>query len=342
MNLSINFSSLKPMLEIIKDIKNGVVNEPQVRKLIEHEDYAFEFSRYGARVEKEQFINYIINIYNLDENDIKNPDLKAHHKYYVDLLNNIDYYIDKEHTLERILTKELFEGRINHALNGLPNNTVVPDLKFIFTLGIGGSFGYAHGNGTHYDFLQLMKNQSLESFSFTISHEFHHVIMYKILEELFSKPLSLESKFYLEFVSEGLAVKYCNNAEGILSKAIYPGEKNIGLDKFTWDYLLNDFDNSINKFKETIHQIREGSLTEEGLEKQISSYWNNRYTEGQKSDEIPKLCHFRSYSLGTDIWGVIHDCFGKDVVYETVKNPSNFPNVFNRAMEIIHREDLKI
>jgi hypothetical protein len=55
---------------------------------------------------------------------------------------------------------------------------------------------------------------------------------------------------YLYFSGEGLAVKYCNNAERVLSKSIYSGCKNIGLYSFSWKYLNDDFcNNKVNMFK---------------------------------------------------------------------------------------------
>lgn len=49
--------------------------------------------------------------------------------------------------------------------------------------------------------------------------------------------------------------------------------------------------------------------------------------------DIPKLLHFRLSSFGNEIWGVIHDCFGKNAVYETFMHPETFPTVYNNALE---------
>jgi hypothetical protein len=91
-------------------------------------------------------------------------------------------------------------------------------------------------------------------------------------------------------------------------------------------------------FKETIKNIRCNNIkTMEELEKHLQEYWMNVYAEGQGPNEIPKLKHFRLYSFGNDIWGIIHDCFGKDAVYDAVRNPQSFPDVFNRALKMLHR-----
>lgn len=99
----------------------------------------------------------------------------------------------------------------------------------------------------------------------------------------------------------------------------------------------------MEEFKKTIARIRNNEIkSQEELFKHIQEYWMNPYTKGQSTDEIPKIQHFRLYSFGNDIWGVIHDCFGKNVVYDTINNLSKFPEVFNRALEKIGRSELKL
>ena len=343
MQFSINYSSIYTMLQLCNELKSGNVNEKEISQLINHEDYKFEFSRYKNRVSEEEFINYFLNLPNLNEDSITNNDLKIHHKYYMYLLDNLDLFIDKEKELNKWFKKNIFEEQINYALKGLPDDLKLPELKFIFTIGIGQSFGYVHGNGMHFDFLQLIKEKSLGDFCSTIAHEVHHVGMNLIHESIDFNTLTLEGMFYLYFSGEGLAVKYCNNAEGILSKPISDGPKNIGLDSFTWEYLNNDFDNTMNQFKETIRKIRNNEIkSTEELVSHLEEYWMNPLTKEQKQGDVPKLKHFRLYTFGNDIWGVIHDCFGKGVVYETLKNPENFPVVYNRALQEIGRIDLQI
>lgn len=46
----------------------------------------------------------------------------------------------------------------------------------------------------------------------------------------------------------------------------------------------------------------------------------------------------RDYSFGNDIWGVIHDVFGKDKVYEVFRNPDIFLEVYNDAVIKIGKE----
>ncbi|QTA37535.1 hypothetical protein JYK00_07310 [Thermosipho ferrireducens] len=342
MDFKIRYSTVKPMLELCQKLKDGKLEREELNGLLSHEDYEIEFERYEGRVSKNEFIEYFLNLMDLTEKDICNEDLKIHHKYYKDLLDNLEFYVEKNNELSR-LTPELFKEQIEIALRGLPDDINLPDLNFIFTIGIGQSFGYVHKNNMHFDFLQLVKNMSIDDFCASIAHEVHHVGMNLIYENIDINTISLEELFYLYFSGEGLAVKYCNNAEGVLSKSIYDGPKNVGLDSFTWEYLNNDFDNTMRQFKKTIEDIRNNVIkSREELEKHIAEYWMNPYMDGQSKDEIPRLKHFRLYSFGNDIWGIIHDCFGKETVYDTVKNPGKFKDVYNSALEKLGREEYKI
>jgi uncharacterized protein YjaZ len=331
------------MLNLCERLSSGEADKKEVQELIRHPDYQFEFSRYEGRVSEEEYINYLMQAANLSEDQITNADLKAHHKYYRDLFNNPEFYKKKLTELETILKPDIFNEQLSIALKGLPDDLELDELSFVFTIGIGQSFGYAHGNGMHFDFLQLAKEKSIEEFRSTISHEIHHVVMYRFYDKLNVDALSLESQFYVSFSAEGLAVKYCNNAEGIMSKSIYEGSKNIGLDAFTWQYLNNDFENTMAHFMKDVEDIRGGRIkSQDELNKLLIEYWMNPRTEEQSESDIPKLLHFRLYSFGNEIWGIIHDCFGKNAVYETLMHPEAFPSVYNNALEKLGYGQYKI
>lgn len=343
MTYSIRFSSIKNMLELCKKLSTGKVEKKDIESILNHEDYKFEFARYKGRVSESEYTDYLLQLSNLTEDDITNMDLKAHHIYYIDLLKNLDFYTEKLNELERLLTPDLFEEQVSIALKGLPDDYILPDINFIFTIGIGQSFGYVYQNGTHFDFLQLVKDKSISDFCTTIAHEVHHVGVYIMHEQIDINNISLEALFYLYFSAEGLAVKYCNNAEGILSKSIYNGVKNKGLDSFTWKYLNDDFYNTMTHFRKDISNIRNNNIKSvDELDKLMTEYWMNPYTEDQNKNEIPKLKHFRLYSFGNEIWGVIHDCFGKNAVFETLRNPESFPVIFNKCLDKIGYEQFKI
>lgn len=43
-----------------------------------------------------------------------------------------------------------------------------------------------------------------------------------------------------------------------------------------------------------------------------------------------------------NMWGLIHDIYGKDKVYEVMNDTKKFPKVFNNALKSIEKEELCI
>ncbi|MBU5439133.1 hypothetical protein KQI42_14015 [Tissierella sp. MSJ-40] len=96
-------------------------------------------------------------------------------------------------------------------------------------------------------------------------------------------------------------------------------------------------------FRKDISDIRNKRIKSvEELNKRISEYWMSPYTDDQIKNEIPKLKHFRLYSFGNDIWGIIHDCFGKSAVFDTLKEPGKFPIMYNKSLDKIGHGEFKI
>ncbi len=342
MNTEVRYSSVYNMLKLCRDLKNGNLNRYELAELLEHQDYILEFERYGTRVTREEFIEYFLQIPYIKTEDIENEDLKTHHRYYVDLVQNIEYFTEQAGELEKF-TLEFFHKTIQTALDGLPDYLSLPDLNFIFTVGIGKSSEWVYENNIYFDFLQLANDMSFESFHATIAHEVHHFGMNMLYEKINMNSLTLKELFFLYFSGGGLAVKYCNNAEGVLSKSINNSPKNVGLDSFTWEYLNNDFYNTMAVFKNTIERINDGEISaRDELEQKIVRYWMNPYTDDQDMKEVPKLKHSRIYSFGNEIWGIIHDCFGKNKVFEVLNNLQSFSYNYNLAMERLGRDEFKI
>jgi len=288
------------------------------------------FTRYKERVTKEEYKEYLLNCRDLREEDIKNQDLKVHHQFYLDLFSRTEFYYNKYEILKQLVTPSLIEQSLELTKAGLPETISVDEIDFVFTIGIGMSFGYVYGDASHYDFITLSRDISFDVFFRTLSHEMHHIC----LKYLYPDNLTPLDLFIIYFSGEGLAVKYCNNAEGVLSKKVYDDkEKNIGLDPFTWNYLNNQFDEAFAYFKDILIQIKNQEIkTKKEVSHIIRNYFMNSYTKEQDKTEKPKLNHFLLYSMGNDLFGVIHDVFGKDKVYEVVQNPKIFVETFNKAV----------
>jgi len=342
MSISISYSTISDMLNLIEKLSIKSLINKNLLELLMRKDYIMEFERYTNRISLDEFTKYFNSISILKESDIDNRDLRIHHKYICHALNNIDYYKEQLQQLNNI-DNNMIDTQIKIALKGLPDYISIDGLNIVLTIGIGGSFGYIYKNNIHFDFLQLIKEVSISQFMASLSHEIHHYGIQQIVKSIDFSVMSLEDLFYFHFSGEGLAVKYCNNAEGILSKAIYDSKKNIGLDKYSWDYLNSDFNNTFKRFINTIHKIRNKTIsTRDSLHKEIEEYWFSPYTEEQTPSEIPNLKQTRIYSFGNEIWGVIHDCFGKEMVYKTLYDIKSFSRVYNNAVDKLGFAEYKI
>lgn len=132
-------------------------------------------------------------------------------------------------------------------------------------------------------------------------------------------------RYITGFAWEGLAVKFCNNAEGVLSRRLEPGEPaNQGVTSIP---LLNRrFEEHFRLFCDTVEGIRAGTFTEEDMDRQRGEVWMNPYLLGAEP-----LDQLAVYSLGNELYGCVYDAFGLDAVFACFDHPARLPGYFNRA-----------
>lgn len=348
MEIRISCETVEDMFRICKKHKEGKLERQELEKLLEHEDYQIELERYNehtsekSRFSKEEYVDYFMNFFSLKEDDIESKMLRIRYDYLKEFFENIEVYEKKFEEIKKITKTDILQA-LEYTYKGLPDDIKFDELNFIFSIGLGASGGWFYKSYTHYDLVQFLKEFDYDIVTNAFAHECHHIGFNKMIEELDENEIGPEEYMYLFLAGEGLAVKYCNNGEGVLTKRIYEGEANVGLDKFTWEYLNNDFDNTFANFKSLIEKIRCKEIKDTNdLNEYIANYWLQFHTNEQNKTDIPKLKHSRNYSFGNDIWGLIHDVYGSDKVFETLRNLKQFPKVFNSALEKIGRQDLYI
>jgi hypothetical protein len=347
MKVKVRCETVPRMIELCKKHKAGNLDEKELIELLEHEDYIVEFNRYNSGgnprggFSKEEYIEFFMNFFSLCRDEIKNERLKLRYNDLKYLFDNLDFYESQLINLNYI-TEDVILESLKYTFDGLPESLELENLDFIFSIGLGNSGGWFYDNCSHYDMVIFFKNFDLECIKHYFAHETHHVGLAKYVDSLgIEKDLTLEECLYLLLAVEGLAVKYCNNGEGVLTKRIYKDEpENIGLDKYSWDYLNKEFYTIYDTFREHTKKLRSKEITD--LEQIISEYWFSLHTSEQSEDEAPKLRHSRNYSLGNELWGLINDVYGKDKVFDTIKNIKYFPQVLSSALITIGREDLII
>lgn len=348
MEINIRYSTVPKMLELCRKHKEGKLQREELEELLEHEDYQLELERYneegGPRggFSKDEFIEFYMNIFTLKQEDIKNVRLKARYASFISLFENLEHF-EKQAELAMSINREHVLKALQYTYFGLPDDIRFDKLDIIISIGMGPSGGWYYKDSSQYDLISFFSDSNIDRMIHTIAHESHHIGMGRLYEALDTDKMAPEEYLYIFLSGEGLAVKYCNNADGILTKKIFNEETYLGYDEFTVAYLKNDFKEIYKNFRQHIKMCRSGEIrTLEELTPYLYDYWMGLHTPNQDKTEVPRLAFSRNYSFGCDIWGLIHDIYGSWKVFELIKNPKEFPTAFNSALEKIGRADLKI
>lgn len=325
MQINLRMSSILLMLKFLQDLKMGKATHAQLSEIFNHPDYEYEFRRYGV-TRKESVLDYFLNLNTIKESEIpflresRMTELKDKHSLWLFSYENPEHYGRLLSEVKQFITDEMLSEVAVIVNRGLPDGINMGNVDVICTMSIGGSFGYVFDGAFHFDLLRLA-NDNLKVLPLLFAHEIHHVGMMRYQSE-FEDTLSLEEWYIHSFASEGLAIKFCNNAQGIISKCLYEDRPaNLGLDAFSMDYLNGKFDDALSVFKKTLADIRDGTISRDEVEQQFKDYWLNFHTEEQQAEETPRLSHPLLYSFGNDLFGAIYDAYGKEILFDCVRHP---------------------
>ena len=339
MKIFLNVSSILPMLDFLRDLKSKRADANKIREIFNHKDYDFEFRRYEIS-QTEPFINYFMRLSDIKESEIPELDsryknmLKNKHTRWLNALENPDYYESLYKKITGSITDEALAGICETVKRGLPADANIDDIHIISTMSIGTSFGYVFDNALHFDIMGF-NDDNLKSLPSLLAHEIHHLAMSKYASSLYGN-FSPEERYIFNFTGEGLAVKFCNNAKGAVSKPLYANlPVNECLDEFSMEYLNSRFYEALGVFKESLSDIRAGKMKNEDIYEQFNKYWWNPYTEEQSRDEEPLLKQSLIYSFGNDLFGVIYDAFGADILFDCVRHPLKTVEYFEQAVKKI-------
>ena len=325
MKINLRMSSIFPMLEFLRDLKKGQATRTQLTEIFNHPDYDYEFRRYEV-ASKKPLIDYFLSLDTIKESEIpilrpsRPTELTDKHPLWLSAYEQPEHYESIYNKIKQFITDEMLAEVETLIKRGLPDGIDIDTVDVICTLGIGGSNGYVFDGAFHFDLLQL-DDDKLKELPLLFAHEIHHIAMMKYGSD-FEHDLTLEEWYIYCFSGEGLALKFCNNAKGAISKPLYKDRPvNEGLDHFSMDYLNGKFDEARAVFKRTLADIRAGTISKEDVYQQLTSYWLNFHTEGQHVDETPKLNQPLLYSFGNDLFGAIYDAYGKEILFDCVRHP---------------------
>ena len=319
-------SSIPQMLNFLRDLKNQRASKEDLVKLLNHPDYDYEFKRY-ALPSKEPLVEYLMQLNTIYPEDIpeltpKQRQFMLRHKHskWLAAYENPGYYESLHNKINTYLTEDLLENICISVTNGLPDGVETDNIRAISTMSIGTSFGYVYDGAFHFDIMGI-DDGKLDTLPELIAHEVHHLVFMKYISAFYDS-LTPEERYIFNFSGEGLAIKFCNNAKGAISKQIDASKPaNTGLDAFSMKYLNERFHECYLVFEDTLDKIRAGKMNDDDISKQFNDFWLKFHIEGQTPNDEPALKQPRMYSFGNDLYGSIYDAYGKDVLFDCVQHP---------------------
>lgn len=332
--MQLRMTSIPLMLDYVSGLASRPGDCETVRKLLAHEDYQFELRRYEIP-SAEHLIDYFSRLNTITPEEI--PDLsnghhrnhlREKHRQWLDCISNPRKYYDRYERLKAFFTDDFLAEMQRKLAEMFPKGTaMIPDPAVVSTLSFGRSFGYPSEGAIHLDLFGVDEYCSLEDLPRMVLHEMHHMQAFKMAEDTagFYSGFSLLERYIIGFAWEGLAVKFCNNAGGVVSRPMEPDlPSNLGAPAL--EVLNGHFREHFQLFCDTVQQIRAGTFTEEEMERQQTGYWMNPYLYGETPLDQTSI-----YSFGNELYGCVYDHFGLDVTYECFYHPARLISWFNRA-----------
>ena len=328
--MELRLTSIPPMLEYVSSLGDAPGDLAAVRRILDHPDYRFEARRYGLD-SLDHVADYLSRLKVIAPSDI--PDLSRDHRknslrdkhgLWLDCAARPEKYRERLERVRSLFTED-FLAEMQRCLAAMfPAGTeMIEAPAVVSTLSFGQSFGYPHEGAIHLDLFGIERHCTMEELPGIVLHEFHHLQMMKLRDGMGElTPLEL----YIHWFSgEGLAVKFCNNAEGVLSRRMEPeAEPNQGIPEI--GTLNGHFEEHFRLFDDTIRRLAAGEMTAEDAERQMLDYWMNPYLYGPEM-----LLQTPVYSFGNELYGVVYDAFGLEELYRCVREPLRLIRRFNEA-----------
>lgn len=326
--INIRKSTVLPMLDLLEQLEDGIDIRSSLTELLNHEDYKIELERYKEhikeemRFDKDEAVDFILNI--KDHSQLKSKALEYRKDDLIHIMKNINHYREVYRGLQHISLRSVEES-LNMTRYGLPHGYCPEDIDIIISIGLGSSQGWFYNNSSHYDLKLIIENMSNESFLNTIAHETHHIGCNEYMKDLSEEDIAKcpQGSLFIYLSGEGTAIKFCNNFKGRLTDKLY-SEKPMDMDGESYDYYMSNFDSIYEQFREDIRYLKSctGDPNQELIEIFMKHYFNS------EQNLLQPLC----YSLGADIWGLIHDYYGTKKMFELLKQPSQLIEAFNKAL----------
>ena len=332
--MELRIESIPIMLDYLSKSHTESTDTNALRAILHHRDYQFEARRYGLP-SVEPLVAYFSRLKSIGRTEI--PDLcedrknalREKHDRWLDCSSDPQKYYDRYERVKKLLCEETLSSLQQKLSSAFPKPVPLDDAGVVSTLSFGPSFGYVYENALHLDLFGIEEVCTIAELPYVILHELHHLMIQKLIGNYtaFTKHFSMLDEYIFRFTGEGLAIKFCNNAEGILSKKVDRLlQANIGTPAIP--VLNRHFAEHFALFNETIERIYRGNIAAEEINEQFRAFWWNPYLY---SDEVPFLAQTPIYSFGNELFGCIFDAFGLDVLFDCFYHPTKAISFFNRV-----------
>lgn len=330
MRIKFNLDCIKPMVDWLILSKNeNIRDEKKLREILNMPDYKIEFARYGTPnlpvcgITYEEAVDFFMNF---DKKDFENQRLQYKKESFLEFYNDIENRLNKINMIKSINDNDYLT--IETLLkNGLPGEAIddIDELNIILIVSIGNSMGWPYDHYIDYDIANLNMFDSKKDFLHVTAHEINHIFVGGLLAPEGIKP---EDFFLQNFAYEGLAVHYNNNLETLYKPSKYD-DKTYSMNIDDMDFYQSHFDEIFEMIKKDYYECKGKSLQE--VAELVSSHYEKFEFMGKKVMQYP------TYYFGCYMWGLVDLNYGKEKLFEAIKKPELFVELYNSVVKEKYR-----
>jgi putative zinc-dependent peptidase DUF5700 len=327
-SVEVDLTACREMYAILESMHKGASREDVAARLdaqLATRPYAVMFQHYNRswrpnHLPKDVFKGMILSLqfpdaYKAGENERADQMRVRWLKFYSDL----ELYRRQLDELERADISQLIREGVRYAQTWLPAGWTIPDF-YLPIIPQGGSPAFTIGDAQGYDFFQLGPTPGQIDIQWlvgTIAHESHHLGMHLTVPD----GNQLAAAVITLCIPEGMATAFVSGAPA--GRA--PAPKGIRFHTMSpdlvkaWSERVPEEEEMVRRQSEMLAKAVAGELTQDQLNSEMRDYWVN----GQIG---------RAYVLGTDMLSAIDLAFGKKGVFEVLKDPRRFFEMYNAAI----------
>ena len=248
--------------------------------------------------------------------------MRVHWKKYYD---DPSLFEKRLNQLEFAPLRELIQDGVRYAQSWLPPEWKIPGFYFP-VIPHGGSPAFSIDDAQGYDFFQLPEDAAgridIRRLVGTIAHESHHLGMQAAAPDSLTPAEMIAFRVVSLAVAEGVATKFVSGAPAgcVPLLAEVPFQTMTPELTKSWNAHVANEAELVKHQAVLLERALSGDLTEEAFHADLRDYW--------LSGAIG-----RAYVLGAEMFGAIHLAFGREKVFEAMKDPRRLFALYNEALD---------